>query len=106
MIARFDGASSEFRLLHQVMNLEEAPIPAGNRLRVEHAIGGDGLTFHHLGRQHRGTGFVVDIDHLLKAGDWSVDDVVGQHHGEGFVAHQLLGISTACPRPSASFCRT
>ena len=33
--------------------------------------------------------FVEDLDHLLEAGTWIVDNVVGKQHGEGLVADEF-----------------
>ena len=107
MMARFDGASSNSGFLDQVADFEQtAVVLAGNGLGVEHAVGRNRVTLDHLGGQHRTSGFVVDLDHLLEAGHGRIDDVVGQDDGERFVAYEFGAISTAWPKPSASFWRT
>ena len=89
-MARFDGASSNLGFSDQVADLEEATVVlAGNGLGVEHSVSGNGAALDYLRGEHRASGFVVDLDHLLEAGHGRVDDVIGQDDGEGFVADQF-----------------
>ena len=57
----------------------------------EHAIGGDAGAFDGLRGEDRTAALVEDIDHLLDAGDFGVDDVVGENDSEGLVAYQFFG---------------
>ena len=60
-----------------------------DRLYVEHAVGRNHFAFDDLRGQHRALGLIEDLDHLLEAGDFGVDHVIGQEHGEGLVAYQF-----------------
>ena len=61
----------------------------GHRLYIEHAIRRDRFALDHLRRNDRAASLVVDLDHLLQAGRIGVDDIVGQDHREGLIAHQF-----------------
>ena len=53
--------------------------------------------FHH--RQHGRAEELVDVQKLAQAGRFGVDHVVGQHHGEGLVAHQFRGAQHGMAQP-------
>ena len=57
----------------------------------EHAVGGDGRSLRLSAWQHGAAALVEDIDHLLQAGHFGVDHVVGQNDGERLVADEFLG---------------
>ena len=60
-----------------------------------------------LRRQHRTAALVEDIDHLLQAGNFGIDHVVGQDDGEWLVADQFLGAEHSVSQARAArFWRT
>ena len=58
---------------------------------VEDAVGRDHLTFDDLRGDDGALFLVEDVDHLFEARGRRVDDVVGEQHGEGFVADEFAG---------------
>src|SRR5277367_5420755 len=79
-----------FRLLHHVADFVESAVePAIGRLYVQHTISGNGSTFDDLRGNHRALGLVEDFDHLLQAGSFGINDVVGEEHCERLVSHQF-----------------
>lgn len=52
---------------------------------------------HH--RQHVAADLLVGIDHLRQAAALGQDQVVGQQHGKGLVAHHLAGAPDGMPQP-------
>ena len=89
MMARFDGASSSFRLFHHVADFEEAAVESVGGLGVEDAVGRNHFAFDDLRGDHGALLLVEDIHHLFEAGTGGVDDVVGQQDGEGLVADEF-----------------
>jgi hypothetical protein len=82
-----------FWFLDHVFNFEEAITEAAvfNRLYVEDAVRGNHFAFDDLSGEDGALLLIEDFDHLLEAGNFGVDHVVGQENGEGLVADKLAG---------------
>ena len=79
-------------LLDHVLDFEQAIAEAAvDGLYVEDAVGRDHFAFDDLSRENGALGLIEDFDHLFEAGDLGVDDVIGEEHGEGFVADEFAG---------------
>ena len=86
------GRGPEFRLLDESGDLTEALIV------LVRAVGGadDAVARRVLGRdladrEHGAVGLLVGVDQLADGGPVADHDVVGQEHGEGLVADEVLG---------------
>ncbi len=78
----------QFWFLDHVVDFVKPRI-SRHRLCVEDAVGGNRFAFDNLCGDDRTLLFLEDLDHLFEAGNFAINDVVGEKNGEWFIANQF-----------------
>lgn len=82
------GGIGRCRLFHNVVDQFVVVVDA---LGADDAVAAGLVARHVLDGQHRSLVFFIGLHHLLERTGLAVDQVVGQQHGKGLVAHQVRG---------------